>query len=167
MKIIKKLENQKGITLIALVLTIVILVILSVVTINLIFGTDNLYEKAKSTKQIQDIATAKEQLEILKIESLAENYDLKLDNYLEKLDEVQDSASITGIERIDQNTAEATIGDKYKFTIIDEGNGSIKIEYQGEQAELTLSEKSGIYTYPTSGTFTIKKNTKGSCGLQK
>ena len=61
-------KEMRGITLIALVITIVIIMILAGVTINLVVGNNNLFDKAKSTQKIQTVAGIKEALELEKVE---------------------------------------------------------------------------------------------------
>ena len=46
----KSTKGNKGITIIALIITIVVLLILAGVTIDLVVGNDNLFDKARSTK---------------------------------------------------------------------------------------------------------------------
>ena len=53
--------NEKGITLIALIITIVILIILSTITINLAFGENGLIQRAEDAKVLTDQATTEEQ----------------------------------------------------------------------------------------------------------
>ena len=57
----KKLIREKGITLVALVITIVILIILATVTINAVFGENGLIRKAQQAKEIQEQATKNEE----------------------------------------------------------------------------------------------------------
>ncbi len=57
----KVLNNQNGITLIALVVTIVILIILATVAINAVFGDNGLIRKAEQAKEIQEQATRNEE----------------------------------------------------------------------------------------------------------
>ena len=66
-------KEMRGITLIALVITIVIIMILAGVTINLVVGNNNLFDKAKSTQKIQTVAGIKEALELEKVDK--ESYD--------------------------------------------------------------------------------------------
>lgn len=54
------MKNRKGITLIALVITIVILIILSAVTINLTIGENGIFNKAKYAKEKTNYTSAKE-----------------------------------------------------------------------------------------------------------
>ena len=63
MQIIKR-TNEKGITLVALVITIVILIILATVTINFAFGEDGLIEKAQQAKNLTEQATRNEAEEL-------------------------------------------------------------------------------------------------------
>ena len=58
-KKINKLE--KGITLIALIITIVILIILATITINFAFGEDGLIQRAEDAKNLTEQATRNEQ----------------------------------------------------------------------------------------------------------
>lgn len=57
--------NNRGVTLIALIITIIVLLILSGVTIGVILGNENTIEKAKKTSENTDIQAAKEQALIL------------------------------------------------------------------------------------------------------
>ncbi len=61
----EKLKNQKGITLLALVITIVILIILATVTINYTFGDNGLVSYAEKAKLETEIASAREQIELV------------------------------------------------------------------------------------------------------
>ena len=59
---IKKLKNEKAITLIALVVTIIVLIILASISINLVLGENGIITKAKDTRDETGIASQKEQL---------------------------------------------------------------------------------------------------------
>ena len=48
-------KEMRGITLIALVITIVIIMILAGVTISLVVGNNNLFDKANSKQKIQTV----------------------------------------------------------------------------------------------------------------
>lgn len=56
----KKFRREKGITLVALVITIVILIILSTVTINFAFGEGGIIKKAQQAKELTENAIYKE-----------------------------------------------------------------------------------------------------------
>ena len=128
----KIFENEKGITLIALVVTIIILIILASISIKLILGDNGLIKKAKDSKLISDVATAQEKLELVKGPVQLEKYSVNLDDYLEELEKVREKCLVTKVERIDDINAEIIIDDKYRFIAIDEKNGNVKIIYQGE-----------------------------------
>lgn len=51
--VLKQFQNKKGITLIALVITVVILIILATVTLNVVLGEGGLIERAKEAKNYQ------------------------------------------------------------------------------------------------------------------
>lgn len=156
-----RLENNKGITLIALVVTIIVLIILASVSIKIILGDNGIVEKSKQAKIMQEIAAIQEKLELLKAPIQIEKYSVNLENYLEKLEEVKDKYGVDSIEKKNEINAEILVNGKYMFLIKDKENGDVEIIYLGKAGELLLSATSGTYTYPTSGTFEIAKNATG------
>ena len=52
--------NEKGITLIALIITIVVLIILATVTLNFGFGEDGLMDRAQDAKELTEQTTQDE-----------------------------------------------------------------------------------------------------------
>lgn len=69
-----KIKNKKGITLIALVITIVVLAILAGVTINLVIGQEGIIQKAEIAHEKQDAVTANEQVGIAQLSEEADSY---------------------------------------------------------------------------------------------
>lgn len=55
-----KIKNQKGITLVALVVTIIVLLILAAITINAVMGENGLISKARNAAKISQEASEKE-----------------------------------------------------------------------------------------------------------
>ena len=55
------LKNNKGITLVALILTIIILIILAGISISVLTGQDGIINKAKDARQNMELATIEEQ----------------------------------------------------------------------------------------------------------
>lgn len=60
----KNLKNQKGITLVALVITIIVLLILAAVSLSLVAGSNGILTRASGASEENYIATAKEQAEL-------------------------------------------------------------------------------------------------------
>ena len=73
-------KETKGITLIAMVITIIILLILVGVSLNFILGENGIITRAKTTGKIQTIATIKEALEFEKVDIQVENRKVDLDS---------------------------------------------------------------------------------------
>ena len=69
------LKNKKGITLIALVITIIVLLILAGVAIATITGENGLLERATIAKEETDKATGEENDKISQYENVIDNYD--------------------------------------------------------------------------------------------
>ena len=154
-------KEMRGITLIALVITIVIIMILAGVTINLVVGNNNLFDKAKSTQKIQTVAGIKEALELEKVDIQVESKKVDLDTYLEQISTGKKNYNLSSKEKVDEKNAEIIVNDEYKFLVKDKENGDVEIIYYGiaKADDLTISSKNGTYTYPNSGTFEVTNNT--------
>ena len=74
-KIMKtKIKQEKGITLIALVITIVVLLILAGVSVNALFGNSGIIQKAQNAQNKMNKATENDQKEINELNNWIENH---------------------------------------------------------------------------------------------
>ena len=112
---IKSLNNQmvskreNGITLIALVVTIVVLLILAGITISLVFGSNGVIKKAQEANENTKIAQVREQLELAKgPEYIEGNGKYNPDSYFERIE------------------TEGIIGNK-DTDVIDNGDGTYEV----------------------------------------
>lgn len=84
-----KTKENTGITLIALVLTIIVLLILSGISISMLTGENGILTRAKEAKTKTELAIEKEQLQMAITEALTENNNIltkeKLQNTLAKI----------------------------------------------------------------------------------
>ena len=158
-----KTKDLKGITLIALVVTVVTILVLAGVTINLIVGNEGLFNKTKSTKKIQTVASIKEALELEKVDIQVESKKVDLDTYLEQISTGKKNYNLSSKEKVDEKNAEIIVNDEYKFLVKDKENGDVEIIYEGiaKASDLTISPRNETYTYPNSGTFEVTNNTSG------
>ena len=156
-----KTKEVRGITIISLVVTIVVLLILAGVSVSLVIGNNNLFDKAKSTQKVQTIAGIKEALELEDIQ--VEGKTVNLENYLEQISTGKKNYDLSSKEKIDNKNAYIIINDQYKFLLKDKENGDVEIIYEGVAVskDLTLSSYDGTYTYPNSGSFEITNNASG------
>lgn len=67
-------KNQKGITLIALVITIIILLILAGVSLNLVLGENGLIRRAQEAKEAYTQAQSEEEQQLNEVESWMDQY---------------------------------------------------------------------------------------------
>ena len=110
----KKLNSQtvsktSGITLIALVVTIVVLLILAGITISLVFGSNGVIKKAQEANENTKIAQVREQLELAKgPEYIEGNGKYNPDSYFERIE------------------TEGIIGNK-DTDVIDNGDGTYEV----------------------------------------
>ena len=158
-----KTKEVRGITIISLVVTIVVLLILAGVSVSLVIGNNNLFDKAKSTQKVQTIAGIKEALELEKADIQVEGKTVNLENYLEQISTGKKNYDLSSTEKIDNKNAYIIINDQYKFLLKDKENGDVEITYEGVavSGDLTLSSYEETYTYPNSGIFTVTNNVSG------
>lgn len=71
-----KMKNKKGITLIALIITIIVLLILVGVSIETIIGENGLIERARNAKEVTDNATNEEKGKLSSYENEIDNYNI-------------------------------------------------------------------------------------------
>ena len=83
-----KFKNAKGITLIALVITIIVLLILAGVTIATLTGDNGILGKAKTAKTTNDEEKAKEQIKIAVMGSYGKDGELNYDDLTKNLEQI-------------------------------------------------------------------------------
>lgn len=163
-----QMKKQRGVTLIALIITILIVVILAGVTINLTVGENGIFSKAKYAKEKQEIVQITEKLELEKADLKLENYESKLTvaNYLEWLKNkkvindtnIKDSGN--GISKVIE------LNNKYLYLIEELDNENISIEYIGKSGEV-LPQKEEIEVISiTTNSIKIKVNTTNGKDLE-
>ena len=167
------MKRNNGITLIALVITIIVLIILASVSVIVLVGEDGVINRAQKAKEQERIAKILEDLNIYEGElAINSESEMSIRSYLDYA------------ETKEYNIVEEDNDDKSKFIIVDgkyvylvedvsentEGeseNGeenkkaTIKITYLGKPEDLVtivLEAKSGEYTFPQSGEVKIIKN---------
>ena len=121
-----KTKEVRGITIISLVVTIVVLLILAGVSVSLVIGNNGLFDKAKSTQKVQTIAGIKEALELEKADIQVESKTVNLENYLEQISTGKKNYDLSSTEKIDNKNAYIIINDQYKFLLKDKENGDVE-----------------------------------------
>lgn len=143
----KNLKDQKGITLVALVITIIVLLILAGVSLSLVVGDNGILGRASSTAEAQRVAEAKEQTIMALVDLQSDYYDKKYDPdkttptetdaYTYALNNLPTkiATGVEGTKRDDSTTpvTDATI----KFN-----NGSAEVTYK-----VTYDETSGQFKF--------------------
>lgn len=120
----KIIKNKHGITLIALVVTIVILLILAGVSINLLLGDNGIISKAKEAKNKTNEQSIKEEVEMVlaewSIDKYTQDSELDIEKFLREKINVRKVNTIGNEQSFDYKG--------YKFTIKKDSNEIIKIE---------------------------------------
>lgn len=134
----KIINGEKGITLISLVVTIIILIILATVSINLALSNNGIINKATESKEKTTIESIKEKLELVKgFDYLEQEGNGNIDTYLISLNmEKIEPYVVTNKEKLTDQVGIVEVDNKYSFIITVENNKSIKVEYEGKIGEI-------------------------------
>ena len=152
-----KEKRNKGITLIALIITIIVLLILAGVTISAITGNESVMEKAQQAKEKTDIASEKEGIQLAIISAMANKQDVSeitegdlnelSPNYFQDFSRDIDHWDVTGKtgnEFIIKDNGTVLTIDEFNKEI--EGYADITCSFEVENAEL---RKIRYYIYDT------------------
>ena len=98
-----KTKEEKGITLIALVITVIVLLILAGVSIAMLTGNNGILTQAQKSKQATEKAAQKEKEDLIKLEMLANNSNVNIPNLKEGMIPVKWNATSKTWEVADKN----------------------------------------------------------------
>ena len=160
----EKLKNSRGITLVALVITIVIIIILSTIAFNFTFGENGLITRAQQAAEMTQIAQIQEQLEMAKGSAAIDGAgDIDLDNYF---DIIEDEGIIddkdTDVEDNGDGSYDVTTDGDYVFEVTPKPDGDLEIEYVGKNDEPRISSIN--VTDKTENSVTVEVVTKNVDG---
>lgn len=157
----KKIKYSQGITLIALIITIILMLILAGVVMSLTIGENGLIEKSKQAAEKYKIEEMKERVQIAITNAIAKEValgnDVTTENILQDLleDEIFDS--------IDKETGTGVIGD-YDIKLKQDEDGNIVIESvekaTGIRITYTLDPKGYTNSEKVSILFTVQGEVK-------
>ena len=139
------LKSKKGITLIALVITIIILILLAGVTIGILGGENGIINKAKESKRIQKIAEIKEKIGL---ELMSAETDATLRGETLELAQRDDIASKYGtvdgdILTTTEDNYEIDLKEIYNSTLSTSGSyTSLKQAYETASSDLAIATAS-------------------------
>lgn len=122
-KKLKKIEDFKGITLIALVVTIVVLLILAAVSIGMLTGENGVITQAQKAKEQTEMSQIKEEAELCKLE-MQENKYIKN----ESISQTRLILKLNSYFKDSYIQANRVVVWKEKYDVIVEKNLSIKVE---------------------------------------
>mgnify|MGYP000213044381 CR=1 FL=1 len=121
-----KTKEMKGITLIALVITIVVLMILAGVSINIVLGDDGIIKKAKEAAETTRRASAEEEMNRLVLEYELAKSDETLESFLQ--------------EKVTEGRIDG---------VTDNGDGTITITKKVEGKDYTITVKKPVAPTPS------------------
>ena len=157
---IEKIVSGKGITLVALVITIVIIIILSTIAFNFTFGENGLITKAQQAAEMTQISQIQEQLEMAKGSAFIVGAgEIDPDHYF---DIIEDEGIIddkdTDVEDNEDGSYDITTDGDYVFEVIPKPDGDMDIEYVGKNDEPRISSIN--VTDKTDSSVTVEVVTK-------
>ena len=138
----KKLKNTKGITLIALVVTIIVLLILAGVSIAMLTGNNGVLTQAKSAKESTRVGEVQEKVKLAAQAALTDNLGngIEKEKFQEELNNMFTQGEQVGLEYDETNKKYTVTVDKYEVEVSNMGAvGEAKEAVI--QAKLTLTYK--------------------------
>ena len=150
-------SNSKGITLIALVITIIVLLILAGITIATLTGDNGIIGKAINAKNETNKANVKEQLGLAVTNSFSKGK-LDKDILLENIGNIE-GAEVSSAEfpiKVNLNSIEAQIDEDGNITIIGESHEDD--EYKGKYTIANIEQLEKFRTEVNNGTFSGANN---------
>ena len=147
------MKKYRGITLIALVITIIIILILASVSINLIIGQNGLINRAKEAKIQAEIASIKEEIQIDIIGKQAENEGNITEDTLKETLEKYGILSTTE-EKLTDKTLTTTQGN-YEIKVSELFNGITIKNDPKEPIFTTVANKPDISQFNESKTYYV------------
>ena len=136
---LKIIKQNRGITLLNVVVVIAILIILAGVSLEILIGKNGIVTRAEKSREKQKIAELSEKLELVKAPTQVDKLDtvITVDEYLEELQQPNAvDFSVDEIERVDEDNAYVTVADKYVFLVEYKEDKKLIITYQGKAKEL-------------------------------
>ena len=129
------MKREKGITLIALVITIIVLLILAGIALNTIVGENGIFNTSTIAVEEYKKSQVKEKIEYNILEKLAEKKaPVTMNEIIDKLIE----KGITTEANSDREGGILITEEEYVATIIDKGNGAYEVII-GNEAKISLS----------------------------
>ena len=161
---IQRLTSNTAITLVALVITIIVLLILAGVTLNMVIGENGIFGKANNAKNKTEIAQYEEELRMCVLEIQTDEatkgttfgIDTIRNNLVQKVNELQNTNDIEIITEEGNATIEG-IYKGYEFTIDEKYVAHIGDKATGIRI-LTSLNPTGWTQGPVTATITIKSN---------
>ncbi len=137
------MKNNKGITIIALVVTIIVLLILSSISISYVINKNGIIDNVNNNKENAEIKSIESKLQAESTSfNIQNNGKLNLGKYISKVEEIGDWTAADNDDEEDEinddvkeNVREIVVNDKYVFETKLDSEG-IKIEYLGKKGEL-------------------------------
>ena len=148
----EKINERKGITLIALVITIIVLLILAGISISMLSGDNSILSRAREARDKTQETQKDEEVKIAVLGSYGNNGSLDITKLLENLNGIKD-ITVTPTQEGGTNTFPVTVETEYT---------TYEITGDGNFGEVQITDRTGIrvgdyitYTSPTASvTFT-------------
>lgn len=133
----KKVFNKRGITLIALVVTIVVLIIIAGITINATIGENGFFRTAEKKQEQIELRQLKEDLEIDKQHVTIENNGkISIESFKNYIKNKYDVSEMKEENKENLYNSYVKINGKYVFLLKQENDEKIDIIYMGIAEEM-------------------------------
>ena len=154
-KIIENIKKEKGVTLVALVVTIIVLLILAFIAISILMGDDGIIKKAEESKEETIKAQEREYIKLayqdLEMEYRLNGTDITADRVMGKLQEYDSNIKVEMITKDEIGDTEIVVeknsGEEYAEIVFTETEhkyaGSLVIDQNKTRYEVTYNANRG------------------------
>ena len=140
------MKNEKGITLIALVITIIVLLILAAISVVALIGDNGILAKARKAKEEQLIAQYKEEINLIIAEEIAERkIEIKQELMIQSLyTKIRKKEWVKEIYKLDDNQEEQKTFETSTHLLVESKEGYeflIEVDNEKNTAKIVSARK--------------------------
>ena len=151
----KVLKEKKGITLVALVITIIVLLILAGVTLSLVLGDNGVVTKADEAKTTSNQKEIEEQVKLKVQENItAHEGEFDIEDFWDQFNEEEGFTLDTTNKKVTKDGVTLSIGTKGEIAIVNEETVAV-VEEEEEDTYVSSPEEWFATTENADGTLTI------------
>lgn len=125
------MKKENGITLIALVITILVIIVLATIAINMAFGENGIITRAEEARDLSKISSITERAELARVGAIAEHgNDTTRDEIINQIIEEMGGSANGNLITTEDGEYEIMVKEDLTIEVVEKGEGYVDAEYQ-------------------------------------